>query len=286
MQEKEFKLANITLRGLAFGDPQKPMILALHGWLDNAASFIPLAKYLSDYYVLAVDLTGHGLSDHRGPDSHYNLMDYVYDIHELVESQGWQNFILLGHSMGGIIGSIYTSCFPEKVSRYISIESFGPISKEAESSPQHLRESIESRLKAGRSEGKHPTSLDTTIQARAKAGDLDIESATLLVNRNVERVEDGYRFRTDRRLRTISSLRVTPPQAEAFIRGISRPTLVINGEKGYEMMKKVLRERQAWVANLISAECEGGHHLHMDKPQAVASEIVNFLNMPVDTQTT
>ncbi|MFT4994863.1 MAG: pimeloyl-ACP methyl ester carboxylesterase [Paraglaciecola sp.] len=278
MQEKEFKLANITLRGLAFGDPQKPMILALHGWLDNAASFIPLAEYLPDYYVLAVDLAGHGLSDHRGPDSHYNLMDYVYDLHELVESQGWESFILLGHSMGGIIGSIYTSCFPEKVSCYISIESFGPISKEPLSSPQHLRESIESRLKAAKSEGKHPTSLDRTIQARAKAGDLDLESATLLINRNVQRVKEGFRFRTDRRLRTISSLRLTPLQAQAFMRGISRPTLVINGDKGYEMVKKILLERQGWVLNLISAECEGGHHLHMDKPKPVAREIITFLN--------
>lgn len=286
MQEIEYKLANITLRGLAFGDPQKPMILALHGWLDNAASFIPLAEYLSDYYVLAVDLTGHGLSDHRSPDSHYHLMDFVYDVHELVESQGWQNFILLGHSMGGIIGSIYTSCFPEKVSRYISIESFGPISKEPESSPQQLRESIESRLEAGKSEGKHPTSLDTTILARTKAGDLELESATMLVNRNVERVEDGFRFRTDRRLRTISSLRVTPSQAEAFMRGISCPTLMIHGDTGYEMMKKILHERLTWVGNLSSAECEGGHHLHMDNPQAVASEIINFLKIPVHSKTT
>ena len=281
MQEKEFKLAHITLRGLAFGDPQKPMILALHGWLDNAASFIPLAEYLPDYYVLAVDLTGHGLSDHRGPDSHYNLLDYVYDLHELVESQGWESFILLGHSMGGIIGSIYTSCFPEKVSRYISIESFGPISKEPESSPEHLRESIQSRLKAAKSEGKHPTSLERTIQARAKAGDLELESATLLVNRNVQRVEGGFRFRTDRRLRTLSSLRVTPSQAEAFMRGISRPTLVINGNKGFEMMKKVLNERRTWVLNLSSAECEGAHHLHMDNPKPVAREINKFLNRPV-----
>ena len=277
MLEKEFKLANVSLRGLAFGDPEKPMILALHGWLDNAASFLPLAKHLSDYYVVAIDIAGHGMSDHRSPDSHYHLMDYVYDVQELVESQNWQEFILLGHSMGGIISSIYTSCFPEKVSRYISIESFGPISKEPESSPQQLRDSIESRLKASKSEGKHPRSLDTTISARAKAGDLSLESASLLVNRNVEKVEDGYRFRTDRRLRTISSLRVTEPQAEAFMRGISCPTLVINGDKGYDMMKSVLDARKEWVLGLCYIECSGGHHLHMDNPQAVSHEILNFL---------
>lgn len=277
MQEKEFKLANITLRGLAFGDPQKPLIVALHGWLDNAASFIPIAEYLSDYYIVAIDITGHGLSDHRSPGSHYHLMDFVYDLHELVESQNWQEFILLGHSMGGIISSIYTACFTERVSHYISIESFGPMSKEAETSPTQLRESIENRLKASKSEAQHPENLQRTIEARAKAGDLELESATLLVNRNIEKVRDGFRFRTDRRLRTFSSLRVTEPQAEAFMRGISCPTLLINGDKGYEMMKKVLNERKTWLSDLSCAECQGGHHLHMDNPAQVAKQILIFL---------
>ncbi|MFT5675025.1 MAG: pimeloyl-ACP methyl ester carboxylesterase [Paraglaciecola sp.] len=277
MQEKEFKLSNITLRGLAFGDPQKPIILALHGWLDNAASFVPIAEHLSDYYIIAIDITGHGLSDHRSPDCHYHLMDYVYDLHDLVESQGWQNFILLGHSMGGIIASIYSSCFSERVSHYISIESFGPIAKEPESSPTQLRDSIENRLKMSKSKAQHPTTLQRTIDARVKVGDLNIDSATLLVNRNVEQIGDDFRFRTDRRLRSISSLRVTETQAEAFMRAITCPTLVINGDRGYEMMKKVLNARKTWTANLTCRECQGGHHLHMDNPEPVARQIVTFL---------
>ena len=144
--EIEFPLRNITLRGLAFGDPSKPLIVALHGWLDNAATFVPLAAYLQGYYVIALDFAGHGKSDHRSKD-----------VHEVVETQGWDNFILLGHSMGGIIGSMYTSCFPEKVRKYITIESLGPVTKDSESSPEQLCESIESRLKGAASEGKHPS---------------------------------------------------------------------------------------------------------------------------------
>ena len=48
-----------------WGNPDKPTILALHGWLDNANSFAPLATYLeSDFQVVAVDLPGHGHSSH------------------------------------------------------------------------------------------------------------------------------------------------------------------------------------------------------------------------------
>ncbi|WP_293752100.1 alpha/beta fold hydrolase [uncultured Paraglaciecola sp.] len=102
-QPLEFPLSNITLCGIGYGDPSKPMILALHGWLDNAASFQPIAEYLNDYYILAIDITGHGLSSHRSDGANYHLTDFVFDIHELVESQGWSSFVLMGHSMGGVL---------------------------------------------------------------------------------------------------------------------------------------------------------------------------------------
>jgi pimeloyl-ACP methyl ester carboxylesterase len=277
MQELSFELSHLTLRGLGLGDPSKPMILALHGWLDNAASFIPLANYLPDYYIVALDITGHGLSDHRPQGCHYHQLDFVHDIHELVESQQWQSFILLGHSMGGIIASLYASCFSERVSKLISIESFGPMSKEADSSPVQLRESIENRLKANSSAAKHPSSIESTIEARAKAGDISVASASLLIHRNIEQRDEQYFFKTDRRLRTFSSLRITDSQAEAFMRGIVCPMLVIMGDQGFESMKKALSHRLKWLANLQVIECEGHHHLHMDGPIPVAKQINDFL---------
>jgi pimeloyl-ACP methyl ester carboxylesterase len=277
-QALEFPLANITLHGIGYGDPTKPMILALHGWLDNALSFQPVAEYLNDYYIVAIDITGHGLSSHRSHGAHYHLIDFAYDVHELVASQGWQTFILMGHSMGGIISTIYASCFPEHVSKLISIESFGPMTKDTQSSPSQLRDSILSRLKAQQSEAKHPISLERTVEARAKVGDIKLESARLLITRNIRQQNNQLFFTTDRRLRTFSSLRMTELQAEAFVRNIQCPTLVITGSQGYESMRDTLQKRLGWVENLTVALCEGHHHLHMDNPQSVATKIVDFLS--------
>jgi pimeloyl-ACP methyl ester carboxylesterase len=276
-QAVEFPLANITLHGIGYGDPTKPMILALHGWLDNAASFQPIAEYLTDYYILALDITGHGLSSHRSNGAHYHLIDFAYDLHEFVASQGWQSFILMGHSMGGIISTIYASCFPEHVSKLISIESFGPMTKDTQSSPTQLRDSILSRLKAQQSEAKHPSSIERTVEARAKVGDIKLESARLLITRNIREENKQLFFTTDRRLRTFSSLRMTESQAEAFMRNIKCPTLVITGSQGYESMHASVQKRLNWVENLTVAECEGYHHLHMDNPQPVSEIIVDFL---------
>lgn len=278
-QALEFPLANITLRGIGYGDPTKPMILALHGWLDNAASFYPIAEYLSDYYIVALDMPGHGLSSHRNHGAHYHLIDFPYDLHELVESQEWQSFILMGHSMGGIIATLYAGCFPEYVSKLISIESFGPMTKDPQTSPMQLRDSILSRLQAQQSETKHPRSIERTVAARAMVGDIKLESARLLITRNIRVENEQLFFTTDRRLRTLSSLRMTESQAEAFMRNIQCATLVITATKGYESMRATLNNRLDWVAHLSMEECEGYHHLHMDNPQAVADKVEGFLNI-------
>lgn len=278
MHDVRYSLSNKQISGLASGDESKPLIIALHGWLDNAASFIPLSQYLSDYHLIALDFAGHGLSDHRSSDAHYHQVDFIHDLHELVLLQGWKNFILLGHSMGGIVASMYVSSFPEFVSQYITIESFGPMTKTAQSSAVQLRESIESRLKIQSKQAKHPKNYDTAVQARANAGDLSMNAAELLVNRNLYEQDGELRWRTDRRLRSISSLRVTDDQAEHFMRGIKCPMLAILGNSGYEMMREKMRKRLDWVADLKTVTCQGGHHLHMDNPEEVAEQIHQFLN--------
>src|SRR3546814_4039743 len=48
----------------------------LHGWLDNANSFIPLAERLPNP-LLALDFSGHGHSDHAPAELATHLIDHV-----------------------------------------------------------------------------------------------------------------------------------------------------------------------------------------------------------------
>lgn len=66
-------LVGQKIAGICWNEGQGLPILALHGWLDNAASFSLLAPLLS-HHVLAVDLPGHGLSDHESPGKHFILL--------------------------------------------------------------------------------------------------------------------------------------------------------------------------------------------------------------------
>ena len=60
-----------TLEALHWSNPGAPKVLCLHGWLDNAASFVPLSGYLKDFDLLALDFAGHGFSSHRPASSRY-----------------------------------------------------------------------------------------------------------------------------------------------------------------------------------------------------------------------
>lgn len=278
MREVSLQLRHKTLAGLEWGDKSKPLILALHGWLDNAASFIPLAPYFKDYQLLAIDLPGHGLSEHRSPDAHYHLVDWVQDIHELLSLLPEQEVILLGHSMGGIVSSLYASSFPEKVKAFISIEAAGPLVEEASSSPEQLRKSVLSRIAIGDKQARHPQDLEQAIQARLMAGAMLPESAELLVKRNILETNQGLEWRSDRRLRTISSLRMTQDQAEAFLSSIHCPVLLIHGDEGFEKIKRNLNLRKDWLKKLEIKQVEGRHHLHMDNPGQTFDCIQSFLS--------
>ena len=73
----------VELAAVVYGNPNEADAktqrwLLLHGWLDNAATFEPLARLMDDCVIVAVDLTGHGKSDHAAGGS-YHLVDYAAD---------------------------------------------------------------------------------------------------------------------------------------------------------------------------------------------------------------
>lgn len=83
-----------------------PRVLALHGWLDNAASFVPLAPHLSALQLVAIDLPGHGHSAHLPAGASYTTAAAICHVLDVADALGWDRFSLLGHSMGAGIASL------------------------------------------------------------------------------------------------------------------------------------------------------------------------------------
>jgi pimeloyl-ACP methyl ester carboxylesterase len=125
-------------------------ILSLHGWLDNSNSFSLLGPYLAKlgFHVVAVDHIGHGRSSHLPLSATYSAQKNVSYAKQVVSSLNWKNYNIVGHSMGGIIGCLLASSFPEGVEKIVFIESFGPLPSPPGKSPNILRNAIESEIRA------------------------------------------------------------------------------------------------------------------------------------------
>jgi len=282
MNEIIIELEHITLGALSFGSPDKPLLLALHGWLDNAASFIPLAQHLEDYHVLAVEWPGHGHSGHKTDDASYPITDYVYDLYALSQyieqHYNCKQLDIIGHSMGGIVASIFAGTFSERVNNLILIESFGPLSANVEQTGSNLKKAILQRGRRGK-KGKpiHPT-MDSAVTARTDAGDFSRDIGTLLVQRGIVAVNGGYTWRSDARLRALSPIRMTEPQAQDLLSSITAPVLLILGQSGLPFAKESMEKRLSIVNQVTTLDFSGGHHVHMEIPSKIASSIVKFIN--------
>ena len=259
------------LTALRSGNPDGPRLLALHGWLDNAASFIPLQPYLSDFDLVALDLPGHGGSAHRARGYDYVFVDWIHDVLDALDSLGWPRARLLGHSMGGAIATMVAAGAPERVERMVLIEALGPISGAAEDAGARLRQAVAAHraLDLDKPQRVIP-SIDAAVAARLAVSKMEPECARLIVERNLRQVEGGYAWRSDPRLTLPGHLRTGEAFIRSWIRAIDCPVLVIAADPPPPYFTHALREER--VRELKDGRCEvvaGGHHLHMEQPRLV-----------------
>jgi YrbI family 3-deoxy-D-manno-octulosonate 8-phosphate phosphatase len=277
----ELQVPGLTLRGLAWGDPEAPPLLALHGWLDNAASWAPIAPHLPGRRLVALDLPGHGLSDHKPVGVAYHFVDWVVDVVAAADALGWERFDLLGHSMGAGIASLVAGTAPDRVAHLVLIEGIGPLAVSAEEAPLRLAKSIARREgRARRKPRAHPDVAAAAERLCQANPGLTPETARILSERGTRPVEGGVTWRSDPRLRGSSPMRITEDHVHAFLKRIASPALVLKGREGYAFDQKVIAARVACVEGAEVRELPGGHHLHMDDPEGVAAVLEPFFARP------
>src|SRR5215471_19567197 len=76
-------------------------VIALHGWFGDHRAFAPIWPYLDQgrFSYAFMDCRGYGGSSSRHGE--YSMHEIARDTLELADALGWQQFALLGHSMGG-----------------------------------------------------------------------------------------------------------------------------------------------------------------------------------------
>ena len=278
IEDLEIKLKHIKLAALRYGSSEKK-ILALHGWLDNAYSFLPLAEILvkNSYELIALEFAGHGHSEHRPQGVGYHFSDYLYDTVLAIKELKLEKIDLLCHSMGAALMPMLASAFPEFFRKIICLDLFGTVStSDIEPLPKRYREQI-FKLDYLEQPRKIYKSLDALIKARRLAGEMDLNSAKLLVERGSVKLEDGFKLLSDTRLKEWQPNLASEEQNLQFIREIQNPILMIEASLGIAKTLPFLEKRYKEAKNLQRTVLEGGHHIHLDKPELVGKEILRFL---------
>ena len=107
----------------AYGQKENPAIIYVHGGprgnstLFEGTTATALAK--KGYYVIVYDRRGEGRS--ADPNAKLTFEEAALDLNVLIKQYGLKKVSILGHSFGGIVSTLFTNDYPEKVERLILV---------------------------------------------------------------------------------------------------------------------------------------------------------------------
>lgn len=262
---QDFHLASLVFNSHI--DASKGLILALHGWLDNAVSFLPLSQNLHDYKIIALDLPGHGHSQHLPAGCDYSIWQSLPLILQVIE-QIDAPVHLVGHSMGGNIATLLAASFPDSIQSLTLIDALGPLVTDEQDCAKQLRQGINDSLKPS-ADSKNYSSLDQAMSSRLKVTPFfNAQTLKPIIERNMQQTDDGFVWRVDSRLRRASKVRFSEAQVQAMLKSISCPSLLIKASHSF-INEHFLSLRKSLISDMQIHTLEGFHHLHY-LPESVA----------------
>jgi pimeloyl-ACP methyl ester carboxylesterase len=276
-RSKEQGIRGVSCHVTEWGDTGAPLMVYLHGWADAGSTFqFVVDEFVRDWHVVAPDWRGFGRSDCDCES--YWFPDYLADLNEWLETYSPEAPVLLvGHSMGANIASLYAGAMPERVRALVNIEGFGLPDSDPAEAPGRYRAWIE----AGRAGESFSTYSDMgSLAARIARRHRGMGAGqSLFVARQWarERFDGTVVLRADPRHKLPNPVLYRRAEAEACWRAISADVLLVSGTDS-EMAQRGLSALVAALPAARTAAIEGaGHMLHFERPAELASVIEAFL---------
>jgi len=251
----------------------RPLLL-LHGFTGAKEDFTewlePLAQ--AGWHAVAPDHRGHGASEKPSNESDYTFATLANDAFALADELWGSDspFVLLGHSMGGMVAQVMATQFPDRVAALVLMDTlYGPL-------PFVTREEIEAAVAVVQERG-----TDGLADLFAERGSpLDTPAHLRLLEERA-----GYAEFNDRKFRDTASaayagLLAAMYEADdrlASLRTLAMPTLVIAGEQD----KPIVQPSRDMVAAITGADLaiitDAGHSPQFENPEAWWSALSTFL---------
>jgi pimeloyl-ACP methyl ester carboxylesterase len=257
--DERVEVGGAGIHYLAWGRPGRRGLVFVHGGGAHAHWWTHLAATFADEFrVVAIDLSGHGDSDHRPV---YEIEQWTEEIVAVADAGGIAGRpVLVGHSMGGFVTIATAALHADRLTGVIVCDS--PVT---EPDPEVESFRLKEAFGAPRT---YPTIADAVARFRTvppQEHNLDyvIEH---VASHSLKPVEGGYQWKFDRRIFE---------QFAGSMRGIARPYLA-----RVECRLALLRSEHGLVTDDIGASMfealgrvtpvielpEAGHHAMLDQP--------------------
>ena len=257
--EGSVEVGGARVHHLAWGDPGRPGLVFVHGGGAHAHWWSPLAATFADEYrVLAVDLSGHGDSDHRDA---YELEQWTDEVVATAEAGGIEGApVVIGHSMGGFVTIATAARHADRVGGAIVCDS--PVTEpDPEIGAYNLQEAF-----------GQPRTYATIDEALVRFRTVPPQDHYLdfvidhVARHSLKPVDGGYQWKFDRRIFA---------QFSSGMRSIALPYL-----PAVRCRLALLRSEHGLVTDDIGASmydklgrvtpiveiAEAGHHAMLDQP--------------------
>lgn len=270
---------NLTTRGIKWcSNPNATPTIALHGWLDNAATFELIAPNLKNQSIYSIDFFGHGKSDHLPEAANYNMTQTIQQVIHLSDAMGFEKFNLLGHSLGACAASLVAGTIPDRINKVILIDGLGPLTRKDEDLPFAFENYLKQRHRLHKKNKPTYTSIEEAAKDRAAKTQITYASALILARRGIKKEGNTIKWVTDPLLTLPSPQKFTEKQVLAFLERITAETLFISAKNGYPYKGHQMDQRIKTVKKIKTIILDGRHHLHLDTPEETLDEIQRFLS--------
>ena len=279
--ERDLVANGLRHRVLEWDGGGRTTLLCLHGFLDLAWGFAPVAPALAaaGYHVVAPDLRGHGDTEWIGAGGYYHFMDYLHDVADLADALGRDRLVLVGHSMGASIAALLAGVFPDRPAALVAMEGMRLPERLDEDLPRRAADWIHG-VRRARERG--PRVLPDVAACAARIREFDPrcppDVAAMLAERGTRPVPGGRVFKHDPVHVTRGPYPFRLEQWMQYWRAVRCLALLLEASDTElppppDMPARVACLRDARVRTVAGA----GHMMMRHAPVAVAAEILRFL---------
>lgn len=269
----------VTLKGVEIhymDEGTGPPVVLSNASYHTTRAWDGMVENMADNFrIIRFDFPGNGLS---GLDSEgrYSPEFYGEIISALTEELGVGKFHLIGTSSGGTVAFRYAAANPDKIDRFILINSAG-MPRTAVTDPNRARGSAFGRWVASHHQNKDwwRNALSSTVTKRPPF-EWHVEM-NYDMNRRDDRRETGRLFRQN-------YITGDPSQV---LNKITAPTAIMWGMRNPTVMHLEANVIQLWMTGaptLIKKYEELGHYPYIEEPELLASDISAFLSGEWDDQ--